>query len=178
MLVHGLPSTSLLPDGKIAFGASPYSQANPDYNLTIIKEIDAFIALNIESGKSVSFLDVGCGTGAMMSRIKFRHNSPLISITGIEINPQYVNSAKQFGEVITGDARKYQEYGNYNLIFLYRPLVDSTEQALLEQTIVQQAPPGSLIVSVFPAAPELITPRYRFFEKPDHSLRLPAIPTN
>lgn len=165
MLSHGGKSSLRLADRTLAFGPSPFNRANPDFKPELLNEIFAFIDLRLEVSQATKFLDVGCGHGAVMSRIKHQYpGGQLVEVAGIEIDPLTAKNARNFGQVFEMDARKFRAYGDYDVVFLYRPLIGRKEQSQLEEFIIGQLKPGSLVVSVKPATARLISPRYRIYE--------------
>lgn len=155
MLRHGKNASLKLSDHTIAFGPSPFNQANPDFDPQLIDTIRAWLELTVEHRGRATFLDVGCGTGAVMSLVKRQVHG--VKVVGLEIDPASATASKAFGDVIVCDARTYNGYGKYDAIFMYRPLATARQQFLLEQRIIDQAAVNTLLVSVLPQHPRFFS---------------------
>jgi SAM-dependent methyltransferase len=97
------------------------------------------------------FLDVGAGVGSKMLRARDTYG---LDITGIEIVPEYAAEAGRAGlDVRLGDALDFRDYGDYDLIWLYRPFRDPGLQADLERIIWDQMAPGAIVMCAGLEAP-------------------------
>jgi SAM-dependent methyltransferase len=97
------------------------------------------------------FLDVGAGPGSKMIRARDTYG---LDVTGIEIVPEYAAEAGRRGlDVRLGDALDFKDYGDFDLIWLYRPFRDPGLQADLEETIWYQMAAGALVMCAGLEAP-------------------------
>lgn len=99
--------------------------------------------------RSRSFLDIGCGVGNMLEWAK-ELNSEL-SVTGLEVRPAAVRVASRVGSVIKADALKFDRYHGFDLLYMYRPLVEYRHQLLLENHVIERMRVGATLVSLLPA---------------------------
>jgi len=93
----------------------------------------------------VGFLEVGSGVGtkSMVARYMFG-----LCTFGIEFNEPLATVAmqKHRGPVWVGDALTFPHgYGNYDIIWMYRPFRDSDLQDQLEQRIYKEMRPGAVL---------------------------------
>ena len=88
-----------------------------------------------------SFLDIGCGKGAVL---RFASGYPFGRIAGLEYEGFLCRIAesnmRRLGldgrvEIIQGDARTFECYGDYNVFFLYNPFSTDISKAVLERII-------------------------------------------
>jgi hypothetical protein len=90
------------------------------------------------------FLEVGCGIGTrmMLAREIFG-----LDVAGIERVPEYVHQAHDLSlRVWEADARDWDHYGEYEIIWFNRPFRDRVLQADLERQIWDEARPGTVIM--------------------------------
>lgn len=107
-----------------------------------------FVALMTEAmcvTEGVNFLEVGSGVGtkSMVARHMFG-----LSTFGIEYSEPLATVARQKarGPVWVGDALSYPDsYGNYDLIWMYRPFRDPELQDSLETRIYKEMRPGAVL---------------------------------
>lgn len=90
------------------------------------------------------FLDVGCGPGTKMRLAQAFFG---LAPCGIEIDPDMATAAAVVGGVRTGDALNAPEgiYGNFDLIWLYRPFRDPELEEKLEARIMDEMKPGAIL---------------------------------
>lgn len=93
----------------------------------------------------VEFLEVGSGVGtkSMVARYMFG-----LHTYGIEYDETLATVARQKsrGPVWVGDALAYPDnYGNYDVIWMYRPFRDPELQDSLEKRIYQEMRPGAIL---------------------------------
>jgi SAM-dependent methyltransferase len=97
------------------------------------------------------FLDVGCGPGSKMMRARDTYG---LDVTGIEIVPEYAAEAGRHGlDVRLGDALDFKDYGEFDLIWIYRPFRDPDLEAALEDLIWDQMAVGALAMCAGLEAP-------------------------
>lgn len=99
------------------------------------------------------FLDVGCGGGLkVLSAANFFERAD-----GLEFDPGYVATAQQIFKasetgrchVIEADGLTFENYGDYDVIYFYRPMRDPALLRQLEEQIIQTAQPGTLIIAPY-----------------------------
>jgi SAM-dependent methyltransferase len=125
-------------------------------SVTLFTEI-AHLAYRIllarKARRPARFLDVGCGGGLkVVIAAQFFDRAE-----GIEFDPGYAETARRtFAaldarrcSVIEGDALAFAGYGDYDVIYLYRPMRNDALQAALEARIVAMARPGTVILAPF-----------------------------
>lgn len=108
-----------------------------------------FVDLLIEASKFAqfdknrSFLEIGCGPGFKLSLAKFFHDV----VHGIEIVPEYVDFAhKMLGhDVQLQDAMEFDRYGEYDLLYYYRPFADNEMQSDFEHKICEAMKQGAYL---------------------------------
>jgi SAM-dependent methyltransferase len=97
------------------------------------------------------FLDVGAGPGSKMMRARDQYG---LDVTGIEIVPEYAAEAGRHGlDVRLGDALDFKDYGEFDLIWIYRPFRDPDLEAALEDLIWDQMAVGALAMCAGLEAP-------------------------
>jgi len=107
----------------------------------------AFVDMLIEASiyfqldRTKKFLDIGCGPGT-----KVMLANVLFDAHGIEIKQSSVRMANRLGlkNVSQGDALKYDNYGDFDLLYFYRPFKNDPLQHALEERIFEQMKPGAL----------------------------------
>lgn len=108
--------------------------------------IDILKEINFRKGK---FLDVGCGAGHILHAVKnFRKK---IQCYGIEYVPEvakYANTLPEVETVFNEDALKFANYGDYDVIYLYKPIADSKGYSLLIKKIWEQMKEGAYLIQM------------------------------
>jgi len=114
-------------------------------------------AWRVKSAESWSeplqFLDVGSGRGTtllMASRF-------FPTVHGIELDPGYhehacklLNTDRTIGcSSINANALEFEDYGNYDIIYFYKPISDIDRLVEMEARIVAQAKPGTLLIAPY-----------------------------
>jgi SAM-dependent methyltransferase len=105
----------------------------------------------------VRFLDVGCG-GGLKVLTAFRY---FPQSDGFDFDPAYVAAAhdllaKDDGlncHVFEQDALTFDGYGNYDVIYFYRPISEERLLIQMEQAIAAQARPGTVLVAPYVSFP-------------------------
>jgi len=99
--------------------------------------------------RPVSFLEVGCGIGRNLFLVKNGSGLLLSNLHGIEIGFPYIVQAREIfklhEEVTQGDALTF-DYGDFDVIYYYRPFTDEALQAKFERRLIRQAKPGAYII--------------------------------
>lgn len=97
------------------------------YSITPEKHFKAIMEeLNFYSSESLRFFDIGCGKGYVL---KLATEYPFAAIGGIEYDQRIADICLQnmrklkldHVQVFCGDARKFDDYGSYNVFFLFNP---------------------------------------------------------
>lgn len=105
----------------------------------------------------VRFLDVGCG-GGLKVLTAFRY---FPETHGFDFDPAYVDAAndllaKDDGlsyRVFEHDALTFEGYGDYDVIYFYRPISEESLLIEMEQAIAAQARPGTVLVAPYVSFP-------------------------
>ena len=111
------------------------------------------LALAINPQRQLRFIDVGCGGGTKIFAAK--HYFQVAD--GIEYDQGYAQAArKMLGDIgFTGstvfeaDAQGFEAYANYNIIYFYRPMAVDEKMRALEQRIIAQSNPGTLLIAPY-----------------------------
>ncbi len=99
------------------------------------------------------FMDVGCGGATKVlaaSRI-------FPKCDGLEFDPGYAKAgantlwltAPETGRVIRGDALKFENYADYDIIYFYRPIADDDLLREMELRIVEQSRKETIILAPY-----------------------------
>jgi len=97
------------------------------------------------------FLDVGCGGGTKV----FAATRYFRQADGLEYDRGYADSARRTlqiigasnSKIIHDDALNFDSYSDYDVIYFYRPLRDDALLQKMEQCIIRQARPGTILVA-------------------------------
>lgn len=109
------------------------------------------ICLALQKQRPIRFLDVGCGGGT-----KVLAASTCFDVcTGLEYDKNTVATGRQLLEflgieqckLIHGDAFEFTDYGEYDVIFFYKPVMGIDRMAALEDRVFSQAKPGTVILA-------------------------------
>lgn len=104
-------------------------------------------------GRPARFLDVGCGAGMqLLIAAQFFRPSD-----GFDFDPGYVAAAEKLVatvdlaevEIFEQDALTFDGYAAYDVIYFYQPMHDEVKLHQLEERIVSQAPPGTLLIAPY-----------------------------
>ncbi|MDR0859494.1 MAG: class I SAM-dependent methyltransferase [Candidatus Peribacteria bacterium] len=93
-----------------------------------------------------SFIDVGCGVPIFSD---FMKDLGCKEVHGLEYNSNLVKMVQPYYpdvNIHTGDMREYQEYGKYDILYMYHPLKSGMNEALL--SIIDQMKPGAVLYFV------------------------------
>jgi SAM-dependent methyltransferase len=96
------------------------------------------------------FLDVGCGPGTKM---RIAQDLLGFDVFGVEVDEEMAAEARKVFKALrpnrirTGDALGYSEhwYGDFDLVWLYRPFRDPFKEHDLEQKIMTALKPGAIL---------------------------------
>ncbi len=117
--------------------------------------INAAYRLLLVQGRAdgARFLDVGCG-GATKVLAAAR---VFPKCDGLEYDPGYAAAgartmrltAPEAGHVVQGDALTFDGYSAYDVIYFYRPIADDELLSTMQERIVDQARPGTVILAPY-----------------------------
>jgi trans-aconitate methyltransferase len=107
-------------------------------------EFIAMIAEAVPELNGLLFLDVGAGPGTRM--LLAREIFGLV-VHGIDRVPEYCKAAcEELGLTVDcEDALRYKRYGEYDLIWVNRPIRDAELQAQLEAKLWDEMAPGAVV---------------------------------
>lgn len=97
--------------------------------------------------KPKSFLDVGCGLAENLISIAMKH--PEMEFYGLEIRPEYLDLARKDKiniHFIEGDARTWDEYGAYDIVYMFHPLLTPENEIALERRVWELMKIGSVFI--------------------------------
>jgi SAM-dependent methyltransferase len=109
-------------------------------------QLPAFDALLYEAMTEAPgdrFLDIGCGPG---SKLLIAQEHYGLDAYGIDRVPEYVAAAREAGlKADVADALDWTGYGDFDLIWFYRPMADPALQAQLEWHVWNSMAPGAIV---------------------------------
>lgn len=97
------------------------------------------------------FLDMGCGVVTKVSA-----DSAIFDVAhGVDYMPECINHAYQFFDRVRANqsmiqqanALTFNRYGNYDVIYFYRPLKDTALASQMEKRILSQVASGTILVA-------------------------------
>lgn len=108
----------------------------------------AFVDMLLESffllkqDRTKKFLDVGSGIGT-----KLMLASVLFDAHGIELSDEYIYQSELLGckNVIKADALQFDRYGEFDLVYFYRPFRSDQMQKDFEARLGEMMKPGALL---------------------------------
>lgn len=92
------------------------------------------------------YLEVGCGIGTKLVLAR----SLGLDVTGIEIREPYVAAARYLSpetNVLLGDARGFDNYRDYDIVYAYRPVVGEAGQAAFEEYLARALRTDAVLIS-------------------------------
>lgn len=130
------------------------------YSLDLFRSL---LELAIPAAAGTRFLDIGSGTGEKLAAARELGLDP----EGVEINDAYADEADRHGLVThRADARTWDRYGDYDIVYLNHPLVSEDTEADFERWLHPQLQPGAVLVQVndciAPGWPALFNDRERW----------------
>lgn len=110
------------------------------------------ICLALRRKRPFRFLDVGSGGGTKV----LAATTCFDLCDGLEYDETSVATGRRFLEVlepercrlIHGDALRFSDYGSYDVIYFYRPMMDPRKQDEIEKRILSQVGRGTLLLKV------------------------------
>lgn len=110
------------------------------------------ICLALRRQRPLKFLDVGCGGGTKV----LAATTCFDLCDGLEYDTNTVTTGRRFLELLSpgrckmihGDALEFSDYGEYDVIYFYRPLRGHHRMVAMEERIFDQASPGTVILAV------------------------------
>lgn len=106
----------------------------------------------------VRFLDVGCGGGLKVySALRYFDKG-----YGFDLDKGYVEAGQRFfamdeeaeGHIFENDALTFEGYGDFDVIYFYRPISDEALLCDLERRIADNARPGTILVAPYITFPQ------------------------
>lgn len=95
---------------------------------------------------ALHFVDVGCGVGLKL----LQAGRYFERVSGIEYEPHRAEAAADWlgrsAEVITADAVTYPSYGDFDVIYAYKPVQDDALMRQTEDRMVAMARPGTVLI--------------------------------
>jgi SAM-dependent methyltransferase len=129
---------------------------HPNASFSVLKFISNLRLIRRRCGEGARFLDVGCGLGSKV----WLAQSLGFDAYGLEINPKYVEVAKECvgtEHIICHDGLTYQDYDRFDVIYFYNPM--PTDE--LESVILKTAKDGAIVYHAI----DLQTPPCRNFSR-------------
>lgn len=110
------------------------------------------VCLALRRQRPLRFLDVGCGGGTKVLAAATCFDL----CDGLEYDERSVAAGSRFLDILApercrlihGDALRFADYGSYDVIYFYRPMKDSRKLAEMEDRILSQATPGTVLLKV------------------------------
>lgn len=132
-------------------GRYPCIHMGPDSFIKMVTRakslFDNLYNLRYDSPFPPKFLDVGCGIGARISLAQVLGFEGY----GLEINPTYYKVAIHRlrlpkNRIFNVDARAFDNYKMFNIIYFYCPMADHRLQLELEEAVYQGAREGAILI--------------------------------
>jgi len=143
----------------VPVGSHRYIPLNIRLFLDLLIDLDALLTLDPDYSdpdgryRPVSFLEVGCGTGRNIVLARAARLLNCASFTGFDINPAQVEDGQRMfnlqDELIVADAMTF-DYGDYDVVFCYRPFSDLDLQQQLEAQMVATMRPTAYLLAPLP----------------------------
>jgi len=110
------------------------------------------VCLALRRQRPLRFLDVGSGGGTKVLAAATCFDR----CDGLEYDELAVTSGRRFLEILApercrlihGDALQFSDYGSYDVIYCYKPMMESPRLAEMEQQILSQARRGTVLIRV------------------------------
>ncbi len=115
-----------------------------DYQSTPVDTFMQGLAVCREHAPGGRWLEVGCGIG---TKLILAHEMGF-RVHGLDNRAQYIAAAKFLCPEATlevADARYYDRYGAFDVVFCYRPLIKEEATVALERWIVSRMAAGALL---------------------------------
>lgn len=104
--------------------------------------------------RASSFLDIGCGFGNMLRLAK--ETNPQLATYGVEVQELPARFAGDYGTVYRTNALSFKGYDNFDVLYMYRPLVEYRDQLELEELVTSKMRKGATLISLIPAHARLL----------------------
>ncbi len=111
------------------------------------------VLLARQGERADAFLDVGCGLG-----VKVLAAAPFFSrAVGLEYDPGYAAAARALLDrsgvpnvtVVQGDGRSFAGYGDFDVVYFFRPMKDAAGLVALERAIADSVRPFTILIAPY-----------------------------
>lgn len=155
--LHALLNTAQQSDDAKAQGCFPdIGLTNSDFHA----HMHAAYRVRLAQARPVPvrFLDVGCGGGLKVySALRYCDKA-----YGFDLDEGYVEAGRRLlamdkaadANIFAADALTFPGYGDFDIIYFYRPLSDESLLCQLEQRIAEHARPGTILVAPYITFPQ------------------------
>lgn len=106
-----------------------------------------------ERERPLRFLDVGCGVGLTLLTAARMFER----VSGLEFDPAYAAAARDLHrsagstsvDIIEGDALRFDDYGEFDVIYFFKPIQQTDKMRALEQRIIAGARKGTVLIAPY-----------------------------
>lgn len=95
--------------------------------------------------KNFRFLDVGCGIGNILL-VAEQYGFDVAGFEKDEASCRFAKDILGKDRVWLADAWKFENYGEYDVVYFFRPLPEAGPQSKLEQLIEDSIKPGAILI--------------------------------
>lgn len=122
----------------------------PEDMSTFLWLVRGAVRLSVAQGRGRTFLDVGCGIG-----LKVLQAAQMVhAADGLDYRDEAADIARRVldhdtsrrSRIFVADALNFDDYGDYDIVYCYKPLSDPALMRQLERRILAQVRPGTVLV--------------------------------